>query len=141
MLITGGLLALGIVAMIGAVLLAMGGQSEKAKSGARAVRVSTVVEPASASPTDIKVSTPQLAGAENAGKTDLISSESLMLEQYLRINEQFAELVERLEAMQERSIAIEQRLERISAMVEFTEKGEPTLVSVPAIRQRDRHSA
>ncbi|MFL5661031.1 MAG: hypothetical protein ACJ8BW_06740, partial [Ktedonobacteraceae bacterium] len=107
----------------------------------RAVRASTVVEPASASPTDIKVSTPQLAGAENAGKTDLISSESLMLEQYLRINEQFAELLERLEAMQERSIAIEQRLESISAMVEFTEKGEPTLVSVPAIRQRDRHSA
>lgn len=137
MLITGGLLALGIVAMIGAVLLAMGGQSEKSK----AARGSTVVEPASDVPTDIMVSTPQLGEADNAGKTDLISSESLMLEQYLRINEQLAELVERLEAMQERSIAIEQQLERISTIVELTEKGEPTLVGVPAIRQRDRHSA
>lgn len=141
MLITGGLLALGIVAMIGAVLLAMSGRSEKSKSGARAVRASTVVEPASDAPTDVEVSAPQLGGAENAGKTDLISSESLMLEQYLRINEQFAELVERLEAMHERSIAIEQRLERISAMVGPMEGGEPTLVGVPAIRQRDRHSA
>ena len=141
MLITGGLLALGIVAIIGAVLLAMGGKSEKSKSSVRAVRASTVVETASDSPTDVEVSAPQLGRAENAGKTDLISSESLMLEQYLRINEQFAELAERLEAMHERSIAIEQRLERISAMVEFIEKGEPTLVGVPAIRQRDRHSA
>jgi hypothetical protein len=64
-----------------------------------------------------------------------------MLEQYLRINEQFAELVERLEAMHERSIAIEQRLERISAMVGPIEEGEPTLVGVPAIRQRYRRNA
>jgi hypothetical protein len=141
MLITGGLLALGIVAMIGAVLLAMGGQREKSKLGAGAVRARTVIEPASDAPTTVEATTPQLGRAENAGKTDLISSESLMLEQYLRINEQFAELIERLEAMQERSIAIEQRLERISAMVGPIEEGEPTLVGVPAIRQRYRRNA
>jgi DNA-binding IclR family transcriptional regulator len=113
MLITGGLLALGILSMLGAILLARGGSSEKPTSEARVGR--TLVEPASTSPAAIAAPTTQREVIEHAGEVQV-------LEQLLRMNEQFHELADRLEAIHERSIAIEQRLDRISAQVERIEK-------------------
>ncbi len=122
MLIIGGLLALGILSMLGAILIARGGSSEKPGSQARIAR--TLVEPTSNSPTTTGTPTTQLQMIERTGEVQA-PLESQMLEQFQRMNEQFRELADRLDIIQERSIAIEQRLERVSAQVERIEKAYP----------------
>ncbi len=133
MLITGGLLVLGVAAMLGAIFIARGIEADEREPAADKSRLgSTTVSPAEAEA--------PIALAEPPEDIALVSSKSQAFEQFLLMYEQFHELVEKIQVIYERSKAIEERLERISDLVEHLEEGEPTLIGVPLIKQSRGHN-
>jgi hypothetical protein len=128
MLITGGLLAFGIVSLLGAIFIARGAALEERAAATDKTRLGpTKISPA-------EVETP-VAITEPAEDIALVSSKSQAFEQFLLMYEQFHELVEKIQLIHERSKAIEERLNRISDLVERIEEDETTLVGIPVIRQ------
>jgi hypothetical protein len=135
MLITGGLLILGLAGLLGAFFIARGADIEERQRAADPA----LPQPTTVSPTEAAAaSQAPLSLAQAPEDIELVSSRSQAFEQFLLMYEQFHELVEKIQLIHERSIAIEERLDRISGLVERIEEEETTLIGIPSLRRPGR---
>lgn len=147
MLIVGGLIAIGLLALLGAVLLSMGeGRSQKASAASvqPAEQHAQVAEPEARAVAQAPEAeaTQTMPGYQREALAQTEGVKEVYAGQDTEVNGQIYEVANQLQALRQRTKEIEQRLSQLREVVDHMERDEqPTFVEMPAVMPRARNAS